>query len=130
MMHRFADLDENPGALAEFERAADPTELESLDQFHDDEGLRRIESALVDLHDPAIGEQRERPGLADEFANALAGSATGADHLAGDHPVQRDVPQSVDVPLTARAEPVDRLEAIEPRQSRRGGVLRGRVILW
>ena len=114
-----ADVDEDAGALRELERRTDPSELESLDVLHDDDRRIAIRPELEDADDPAIGKERHRARLAQELANAGGRARIAPDDLAGDDPVERQVPQLEDLTHAARAEPFDRLEAGKLRE---GGV--------
>ena len=83
-------LEQDAGALRELERRPDASQLEPVDELHDDDGRVGVEAALEDLDDAPIGEERERAGFAQEPVDArgLPPCAIAAHDLGGDDPVQ------------------------------------------
>ena len=111
-----ADVDEHAGALRELERRPDPSELEPVDVLHDDDRRIGVGPELEDADDPAVGKERHRAGFAQELADAGRRRRIAPDDLAGDDPVERQIPQLEDLAHAARAEPFDGLKALELRQ--------------
>lgn len=115
VVHRFADLEDDFGALGELQRRCDPSQLEAVDELHDDHGWFAIDSALVDLDDPPIAEQRERFRLTKESGDRSVQPllTVGAQDLGGDDSIEVQVTELVDFAHPARAETLDRLEPLE-----------------
>ena len=122
VMDRLADLNHDPRPLRELERRPDAPELEAVHELHDDDGRARVRPEVEDLDDPAVGKERERTRLPEKafHAGCPAGGAFGADDFRRDDAVEPEVLELEDLAHAARADPLDRLEAVEEGQGPAG----------
>src|SRR5436190_15595129 len=66
VVDRIADIHENSRPLRVFERRPEASQLEAVDKLHNDDRAIAVDAALMDLDDAGIGEERQRPGFAQE----------------------------------------------------------------
>src|SRR4029453_301605 len=115
VMNRFANLEKNLRALGELERWPDPSQFEAVNELHDDDGGVPIDAALVDLNDPAVGEEGKGLGFVQEAVDRRVHAALtiGPQHLARDDAIEFQIAQFEDLAHATGADAFDRLEAVE-----------------